>query len=57
MRSKGEQHGMVFYSEQAMESMHYELREEWGVEKLDISHPNYGENLKRVVVRINGKHI
>ena len=57
LRSKGEKHGMGFYSEQAMESMHYELREEWGVQKLDINHPNYGDKLKGVVARINGKHI
>ena len=40
-----------------MESMHHELKEEWGADKVDVKHPNYAANLKRAVVRVNGKHI
>ena len=54
---KGEEHGLGFYSEQAMESMHKELKKEWGADKVDVKHSSYGKNLKSTVVRINGKHI
>ena len=57
LKMKGEDHGLGFYSEQAMESMHKELKQEWGADKVDIQHPSYGPNLKNTVVRINGKHI
>ena len=40
-----------------MESMHKELKLEWGSEKVDVKHPNYGDNLKKTTVRINGKHL
>ena len=53
----GEEHDLGFYSEQAGESFHHELKLEWGGEKVDGKHPNYGERLKRTVVRVNGKHI
>ena len=54
---KGEKHGLGYYSEQAMESMHKELKSEWGSEKVDVKHPNFGDNLKKTIVRINGKHL
>ena len=57
IKMKGEEHGLGFYSEQAMESMHKELKLEWGSEKVDVKHPNYGDNLKKTTVRINGKHL
>ena len=46
LKMMGEEHGLGFYSEQAMESMHHDLLEEWGEEKVDEKHPNYGEKLK-----------
>ena len=57
LKMKSEEHGLGYYSEQAMESMHKELRSEWGADKVDVKHPRYGENLKKTVVRINGKHL
>ena len=54
---KGEIHGLGFFSEQAMESMHKELKQEWGSEKVDVKHPGYGKKLLKTVVRINGKHL
>ena len=57
LKMKGEKHGLGFYSEQAMESMHHELKEEWVADKVDVKHENYGQNLRRTVVRVNGKHI
>ena len=53
----GEEHGLGFYSEQAMESMHHELLQEWGGEKVDEEHPEYGLKLECTMVRVNGKHI
>ena len=53
----GGEHGLGYFSEQAMESMHRELLQEWGGEKVDINHSSYGENLKRTMVRVNGKHL
>ena len=57
LKMKNEERGLGYYSEQAMESMHKELKSEWGADKVDVKHPKYGENLKRTVVRINGKHL
>ena len=37
----GGEHGLGYYSEQAMESMHKDLKKEWQGEKLDENHPNY----------------
>ena len=54
---KGEKYGLGFYSEQAMESMHQELKEDWGADKVDIKHPAFGPKLRKTVVRVNGKHI
>ena len=47
----------IMGGQQAMESMHHDLLEEWGGEKVDESHPRYGEKLKQTMVRVNGKHI
>ena len=57
LKMMGEENGLGFYSEQAGESFHHEFKGEWGGEKVDVKHPNYGERLKRTVVRVNGKHI
>ena len=54
---RGEEQGLGFFSEQAMESMHKELKKEWGADKVDIKHPNYGAKLLHTVVRVNGKHL
>ena len=52
----GGEHGLGYYSEQAMESMHKELKKE-EVEKVAENHPNYREKLCKTVVRVNGKHM
>ena len=57
LKMKAEKYGLGFYSEQAMESMHKELKKEYGVDKVDVKHPNYGSRLLKTVIRINGKHI
>ena len=57
LKMKGEKYGLGFLSEQAMESMHYEFKKEWGNDKVDIKNPSYGEKLLKTTIRINGKHI
>ena len=57
LKMDGEKHCFWYYSEQAMESMHKELKNEWGAEKVDVKHPKYGEKLLSTVICINGKHI
>ena len=57
LKKMGEKHGLGFYSEQAMESMHRELKGEWGGDKVEESNPKYGEKLLKTMVRINGKHL
>ena len=53
----GGEHGLGYYSEQAMESMHKDLKKEWQGEKLDENHPNYPEKLCKTTVRVSGKHL
>ena len=57
LKLKGENHGLGYYSEQAMESMHKELKQDWGADKVDEMHSSFGPKLRKTVVRINGKHI
>ena len=57
LEMKGEEHGLGYYSEQAMESFHHEMKEEWQADKVDVKHPKYGKKLKCTTVRMNGKHI
>ena len=45
LKIMGEPHGLGFYSEQAMESMHHDLLEEWRNKKVDESNQSYGEKL------------
>ena len=54
----GGNRGLGFFSEQAMEGFHQELKSEWkGATKVDRSNEHYGENLRQTTVRINGKHL
>ena len=46
------------FSEQAMESCHQELKKELRAESMiSVDHENYGEKLKRIMVRVTGKHM
>ena len=54
----GGNRGLGFFSEQAMEGFHQELKSEWkGSTKVDQSNEHFGENLCQTTVRINGKHL
>ena len=57
LRLKDECHGLGFWSEQAMEAGHHDFKLEWENIKVAPSHKEYGERLKRTVVRYNGKHL
>ena len=49
--------GLGAWSEQAMESVHHDLRLEWERSKVGPNHPNYAEQLFSTIVRYNSKHI
>ena len=52
----GEVHGLGYYSEQAMESMHGEFLDEWQKDKLEEHQEDYAERLCKTITRIDGKH-
>ena len=54
----GEEHSLGFYSEQAMESLHDELRSDLRDEQMVVKdHPRCGEKLVNLACRVNGKHM
>ena len=57
MEERGGKLGAGFWSEQAMESCHYDFCAEWAPNKVPETHPEYGKKLARTVVRYNGKHL
>ena len=53
-----ENKALGWYSEQAMESCHQELKKELRAEAMvGVDHENYGEKLKNIMVRVTGKHM
>lgn len=46
-----------FYSEQASESVHYDFQKTWEYFKVNNSHPSFGSQLYRAVLKYNKKHI
>lgn len=46
-----------FYSEQAMESVHYEFNTIWNKHKVDEDHPNYSMKLLQALCEFNGLHV
>ena len=53
-----EEHGLGYFSEQAMESCHSEMKRDLLAEKqVSVNHPNYGEKLVNLISRVNGKHV
>ena len=57
LEEKGGYFGAGYFSEQAMESCHYDFGSEWEGNKVPENHPDYGTKLLRTVVRYNGKHL
>ena len=58
LKMYNERYGLGYFSEQAMESCHSEIKPDLLAEKLvSINHPNYGEKLVNLISRVNGKHV
>ena len=58
IKLKGEEHGLGWWSEQAFESMHSDMKKEWNSVKIsDLNHPDFPERLLNFVIRYNSKHI
>ena len=54
---KGHKTGLGAWSEQAMESVHHDMKLEWDRTKVGPDHPKYREILFDTIVRYNSKHI
>ena len=57
LEMKGLKTGLGAWSEQAMETVHHDLKIEWGRSKVGPNHPKYAELLFETIVRYNSKHI
>ena len=57
LKLKGLKTGLGAWSEQAMESVHHDLKLEWERSKVGPDHPNYDNLLFNTIVRYNSKHI
>lgn len=57
IKSRGEERGLGFFSEQSMESAHLDFWDEWEKEAVPEEHPDYAERLMRTTVRFNGKRM
>ena len=51
------QKGLGFFSEQAMESVHYDFNQVWLKYKVAREHPDYANRLRRAVCEYNSIHI
>lgn len=49
--------GLGYFSEQAMESVHFDFSKTWETNKVAPTHSNYSEKLLSAVCRYNGLHI
>ena len=54
---KGEMCGLGFYMEQAMESVHHDLKMFWAKYKADVEHPEFGFKLKAAVSAYCARHL
>ena len=58
LKRKEEQHGLGWWSEQAFEAMHSDVKKEWVTVKIcDSNHPDFAQRLVEFVTRYNAKHI
>ena len=57
LKLKGETAGLGFWSEQAMESGHYDFKKEWGKSQVSPDNEDYGKRLLDTTVRYAGKHL
>ena len=58
LKRKQEEHGLGWWSEQAFEAMHSDVKKEWETVKIcDPNHPDFAQRLLEFVTRYNAKHI
>lgn len=57
LQLKGEESGLGFWMEQAMESMHHDFKVFWERYKVDIDHPEFGSRLKAAVSSYCARHL
>ena len=58
LKRKEERHGLGWWSEQAFEAMHHDMKCEWEKVKIsDHSHPDFPQRLLDFVIRYNSKHL
>ena len=49
--------GLGFFSEQAFEAVHADVKKNWERVKVSPNHPEFGEKLKSFIVAYNARHI
>ena len=49
--------GLGYFSEQAFEAMHHDVKVIWEKVKVGLDHPNFSEKLRSFVVAYNSKHL
>ena len=54
---KEKEKGLGFFTEQAVESIHHDFKENWKNFKVPITHPEYSERLLRTVCVYNSLHL
>ena len=54
---KGKDHGLSFYSEQAVEAVHYDFKNFWNKYAVEPENPNFGRNLKSAVSAYVSSHV
>ena len=58
LKRKGEEHGLGWWSEQAFEAVHSDMKKEWERVKInDPDHPDFGQRLLDFVTRYNARHV
>ena len=57
LKLKGEDGGLVFWMEQAMEAVHHDFKIFWERYKVDIDHPEFGPRLKAEVSAYCSRHM
>ena len=57
LETKGLVGGLGCWSEQAMESVHHDIKEEWARTKVKRDHAQFGGNFLKFIFRYNSKHV
>ena len=58
LKRKQKEHGLGWWSEQAFEAMHSDMKKEWERVKIcDPEHPDFSQRLLNFIVRYNARHV